>query len=85
MLPQKKAGSKKALHLTMITTYGIKRNAHSGRGQSEVTMDDLFGEGWSLITGMFLFTVFLILTQVYIYSLAWIQWQPAIAYESKWV
>lgn len=35
-------GSRSALHLTMITTYGVKRNAHSGIMQSEVTMDDLF-------------------------------------------
>ncbi|MGN1245550.1 MAG: ATP-binding protein [Muribaculaceae bacterium] len=34
--------TRSALHLTMITTYGIKRNAHSSTVQSEVTMDDLF-------------------------------------------
>ena len=34
--------SRSALHLTMITTYGVQRNAHSGIMQSEVTMDDLF-------------------------------------------
>ena len=34
--------SRSALHLTMITTYGVKRNAHSGIVQSEVTIDDLF-------------------------------------------
>lgn len=34
--------TRSALHLTMITTYGIQRNAHSGIMQSEVTMDDLF-------------------------------------------
>lgn len=39
---RKETGSKKALHLTMVTTYGIKQNSHSGRIQSEVTMDDLF-------------------------------------------
>lgn len=32
----------KALQLTMITTYGVKKNMYSGRIQSEVTMDDLF-------------------------------------------
>ena len=32
----------KALHLTMVTTYGVKRNAHSGIVQSEVCLDDLF-------------------------------------------
>ena len=39
---RKETCSKKALHLTMVTTYGIKQNSHSGRVQSEVTMDDLF-------------------------------------------
>ena len=34
--------SRSALHLTMITTYGVARNAHSGIVQSVVTMDDLF-------------------------------------------
>lgn len=32
----------KALYLTMITTYGVTRNSHSGIMQSQVTMDDLF-------------------------------------------
>ena len=31
-----------ALQLAMITTYGVKANAHSGIVQAEVTMDDLF-------------------------------------------
>ena len=34
--------TRKALHLTMVTTYGIKNNAYSGMIQSEVTLDDLF-------------------------------------------
>lgn len=34
-----------ALHLTMITTYGVKQNSHSGIVQSQVTMEDLFKEG----------------------------------------
>ena len=34
--------TRSALHLTMITIYGIQRNTHSGIMQSEVTMDDLF-------------------------------------------
>jgi len=34
--------TKKAIHLTMITTYGVKRNEYWGSIQSEVTMDDLF-------------------------------------------
>jgi len=34
--------TKKALHTTMITTYGVKRNMYWHNVQSEVTMDDLF-------------------------------------------
>ena len=34
--------SRKALQLVMITTYGVKPNAHSGIVQSQVKMDDLF-------------------------------------------
>lgn len=34
--------TRKALHLTFITTYGLSRNTHSGNVQTEVTMDDLF-------------------------------------------
>ena len=32
----------KAVHLTMITTYGICHNSHSGIVQSEITLEDLF-------------------------------------------
>ena len=35
-------GTRKAVHLTYATTYGVKRNKHSGIVQSEVTLDDLF-------------------------------------------
>ena len=35
-------GTSKAVHLTYVTTYGLKRNKHSGIVQSEVTLDDLF-------------------------------------------
>lgn len=35
-------GTKKAVHLTYVTTYGLKRNKHSGIVQSEVRLDDLF-------------------------------------------
>lgn len=35
-------GTKKAVHLTYVTTFGVKRNRHSGVVQSEVTLDDLF-------------------------------------------
>jgi len=34
--------TRKTLHLTMITTYGIKRNQYWGNIQSEVTINDLF-------------------------------------------
>jgi hypothetical protein len=34
--------TKKAIHLTMLTTYGIVRNKHSGIINSLVNMDDLF-------------------------------------------
>ena len=34
--------TKKALHHTFITTYGVAQNSHSGIVQSEVKMDDLF-------------------------------------------
>ena len=34
--------TRKALHVTLLTTYGIKQNPYSGMVQSEVTMDDLF-------------------------------------------
>lgn len=37
-------GTRKAVHLTYVTTYGLKRNKHSGIAQSEVTLDDLFRE-----------------------------------------
>lgn len=42
---QRETGSTKSLHLTMVTTYGVKRNLHSSVVQSEVTMDDLFADG----------------------------------------
>ena len=31
-----------ALHLTMVTTYGVKQNAHAGIVASQVVLDDLF-------------------------------------------
>lgn len=33
---------KKAIHVTMVTTYGLAHNEHWGEIQSEVTLDDLF-------------------------------------------
>jgi hypothetical protein len=38
----RETGTKKARHLTMITTYGVRQNKYSGIIQSEVTLDDLF-------------------------------------------
>ena len=34
--------TKNAIHITLITTYGVKHNEYWGNIQSEVTMDDLF-------------------------------------------
>jgi hypothetical protein len=34
--------TRKALHQTFITTYGLKKNMYSGSVQSEVILDDLF-------------------------------------------
>jgi hypothetical protein len=34
--------TRKAIHLTMITTYGILKNEYSGMVQSELTGEDLF-------------------------------------------
>jgi AAA+ ATPase superfamily predicted ATPase len=36
--------SRKAIHLTMITTYGVKHNEYFNNIQSEITMKDLFGK-----------------------------------------
>lgn len=36
--------TRQALHLTLVTSFGLMRNKHSGRVQSEVTLDDLFQE-----------------------------------------
>lgn len=35
-------GTKHALHFTMVTTYGVKKNTHSGIVQKNITLDDLF-------------------------------------------
>ena len=37
-----KTKTRKAIHLTILTTYGVERNEYWGNIQSEVTMDDLF-------------------------------------------
>ncbi|GHS96209.1 ATPase [Bacteroidia bacterium] len=34
--------TRKSIHLTMVSTYGVKRNEYSGIIQSEIKMDDLF-------------------------------------------
>ncbi len=34
--------TRKAIHQTMVTTYGVKRNEYSGQVQSEVKMENLF-------------------------------------------
>ena len=34
--------TRKSVHITMVTTYGVKRNEYWGNIQSEVTMNDLF-------------------------------------------
>lgn len=36
--------TRKAVHFTLVTTYGLKRTAHSGIVQQIVTLDDLFKE-----------------------------------------
>ena len=36
--------TRKAVHITMVTTYGVTRNEYWGNIQSEVTMNDLFTE-----------------------------------------
>ncbi|MBR1940920.1 MAG: ATP-binding protein [Bacteroidaceae bacterium] len=36
--------TRKALHLTMVTTYGVAPGVYSGQIQSEVTLEQLFGE-----------------------------------------
>ena len=39
---QKETRSKKSVMLTLITTYGLKHNSHSGIVQKQVVLDDLF-------------------------------------------
>lgn len=39
---QKRTKTRKALHLTMVTTYGLKRNIYSDIAQSQVTLEQLF-------------------------------------------
>ena len=39
---KRETGTRNTCHVTFVTTYGVKRNKHSGIVQSEVTLDDLF-------------------------------------------
>jgi AAA+ ATPase superfamily predicted ATPase len=39
---EKETGTKRGVHITLISTYGLKKNMYSGIINSEVTMDDLF-------------------------------------------
>jgi len=36
------AGTQNAIHITMVTTYGLAGEGHWAVAQSEVTLDDLF-------------------------------------------
>ena len=40
---RREIGTRKALHATYVTTFGLARNKYAGEIQSEVTLDDLFG------------------------------------------
>ncbi len=37
--------TRKALHLTMVTTCGLRSNRHIGGTQSQIVLDDLFRDG----------------------------------------
>lgn len=41
---KRETATKKSVQLTMITTYGVKKNKYSNRVQSEVVLNDLFEE-----------------------------------------
>ncbi len=41
---RRQTNSRKTLQLTMITTYGVKKNKYSSLAQSQVVLDDLFHE-----------------------------------------
>ena len=34
--------TKKAVHITLVTPYGLKQNSHSAVAQNEITLNDLF-------------------------------------------
>lgn len=39
---RRETGTRKAIHVTYVTPFGLKRNAYSNDVQSEVKLDDLF-------------------------------------------
>lgn len=39
---KRETGTRKAVHVTYVTTYGLAKNKYAGNVQSEVTLDDLF-------------------------------------------
>lgn len=41
---KRETGTKDNCHITLVTTYGLRRNVHSSAIQSEVTLDDLFAD-----------------------------------------
>ena len=41
----RETGTRKAVHITMITMNGLAHNAHWGAVQNELTIDDLFAQG----------------------------------------
>jgi hypothetical protein len=41
---KRETATKKSVQLTMITTYGVKKNKYSNRVQNEVVLNDLFEE-----------------------------------------
>ena len=34
--------TKKAVHITLVTPYGLKKNSHSAIAQNEITLNNLF-------------------------------------------
>ena len=39
---KRETGTRKAVHVTYVTTYGLAKNKYAANVQSEVTLDDLF-------------------------------------------
>ena len=39
---RRETGTRKAVHVTYVTTFGLVRNAYANSVQSEVTLDDIF-------------------------------------------